>query len=386
MSEESQSTREQPRHEGVDRLESEIEKEISKLRFYLEETGELLESKDYEEMRTVDVRTTKISERLSELIARAQELKIEQQESSRNVRQWKKDIKLSYAPLMEQKTAITKALQGNQQQIKREEERRAADNQNIQRQREEQQQRELREKESEHEEYLRQKRFEQERQLWEERLQAEIRATKKKIELETQATSTQVKLPKLKITPFNGSPTDWIRFENMFTTQIHNKSNLADEEKFGYLLESVDKKVKEKIANLKPSRAGYNTAWERLKKDYGHPSLVINTHLEAIINLPAVKGANYERVKEFYEKICQRYDALQTLGEGTMLKGLVMTMLNKVPNIRSDLVRTDDNWEEWEVTEFIQSLQQWLRRNKVDDQAKGHLSHDSSKKERHWYA
>lgn len=36
---------------------------------------------------------------------------------------------------------------------------------------------------------------------------------------------TQAKLPKLKITPFNGITADWRRFENMFATQIDSKRN-----------------------------------------------------------------------------------------------------------------------------------------------------------------
>ena len=70
--------------EGVEQLESEIQKEIAKLQFYLEETDELLQSKDYDEMTIVEARTTKISEKLSELITHKQEMKIEHQNTSRN--------------------------------------------------------------------------------------------------------------------------------------------------------------------------------------------------------------------------------------------------------------------------------------------------------------
>ena len=117
-----QTTDEVPKHEGVQRLESEIQKEISKLKFYLEQTDELIESNNYEEMSIVEQRTTKINEKLSELISRMQELKIELDVSSRSVRQWRKEVKLSYAPLVEEKGKITKALQEEQQKIRHEEE------------------------------------------------------------------------------------------------------------------------------------------------------------------------------------------------------------------------------------------------------------------------
>ena len=51
------------------------------------------------------------------------------------------------------------------------------------------------------------------------------------MELEREAKSNNPKLPKLKITPFKGTVVDWIRFENIFLTQI-DKQPISDEEKF----------------------------------------------------------------------------------------------------------------------------------------------------------
>jgi hypothetical protein len=84
--------------------------------------------------------------------------------------------------------------------------------------------------------------------MLEEKLQAELRMTEKKLEMEKAARSTLAKLPKLKITQFNGTTADWVRFENMFITQVDSKS-ISDEEKFGYLLEMVSGKVRDKISN-----------------------------------------------------------------------------------------------------------------------------------------
>ena len=139
-----------------------------------------------------------------------------------------------------------------------------------------------------------------------------ILVAEKKLEMEKTAVSSTTKLPKLKITPFKGTAGDWIRFENMFLTQVDAKS-ISDEEKFGYLLESVSPKVRDRIANLKPGTVGYKTAWDRLKKEYGQTKVVMNAHMEEIINLFPVKGSNYFRVQEFYEKLSRNYDALQTL-------------------------------------------------------------------------
>ena len=64
--------------------------------------------------------------------------------------------------------------------------------------------------------------------------------------MEKAARTTPAKLPKLKISLFNGTVNDWVHFENMFVTQVDAKL-ISDEEKFGYLLEMVNGKVKKKI-------------------------------------------------------------------------------------------------------------------------------------------
>eukprot|EP00795_Rhopilema_esculentum_P005738 gene5738-10992_t len=56
----------------------------------------------------------------------------------------------------------------------------------------------------------------------------------------------QAKLPKLKITAFNGTASDWVRFGNMFITQVHNK-NVTDEVKIGDLLEMTTRRTSRRL-------------------------------------------------------------------------------------------------------------------------------------------
>ena len=80
------------------------------------------------------------------------------------------------------------------------------------------------------------------RHMWQETKDAELEATHKRLELEKEACSTTAKLPKLLITPLKGTPTNWVRFGNMFVTQVQNKS-ISTEEKFGYLLQMVNPNI-----------------------------------------------------------------------------------------------------------------------------------------------
>ena len=284
-----------------------------------------------------------------------QELKIDRGISTqREVRQWKKDLKATYAPLLEMKTKLSKVL----------EERERSKNQKAE------------------EENFRHEIQQQEKEVWEDKMTAELKLTEAKIEMEKAAKAARTKLPELKITPFNGTSVDWIRFENMFTSQIDSKP-LSDEEKYGYLLEHVAPKVRDRLSNLKPGTLGYKTAWDRLRTEFGQSKTVVAAHMEEIINLPVTRGSNYERVREFYEKLSKNFDALQTLGEGEMLKGFVLSTLNKLPQVKPDLVITDEEWEDWNMEKLIDSIQKWLRRNKPKDDHKDQT--EPKKRERSYF-
>ena len=87
----------------------------------------------------------------------------------------------------------------------------------------------------------------------------------------------------------------------------------------------------------------------------------MNAHVEEIVNLPVIKGSNYLKIQEFYESVSRNYDALLTMGEADMLREFVMSTLNKIPQVRPDIVRTDGNWEEWDMEALINNLRQWLK-------------------------
>ena len=335
--------------EDEKKFEKDIKTEIYKLDYYLGDTEELIESGDFKEMAVVCKRTDKILDRLNDLVSQRQKLTLERDVyTPRDVRQWKKDTKAKYSPFIEKRESLLKILEKREKQKAQQTER---ENLKLKYEKERRYQEEMQERQ---------------RQMWEEKLDAELEHTQKKLELENNVRATTAKLPKLRITPFKGTPTDWVRFENMFGTQVHNKP-ISDEEKFGYLLEMVSPKVRERISELKPSTVGYKTAWERSEKEFGQTKLVVNAHMDEIINLPVIKGTNYDRVKEFYESLSKNHDALQTLGEAEMLRGFVVTTIKKLPHVKPDLVRTDDDWEKWSMTDLIDNPQKWLRRQKVDD-------------------
>ena len=58
-------------------LESKITKAVDKLKYYLEETDELIENNEISELRIASKRTDEIRDELNDLISRVQELKLD---------------------------------------------------------------------------------------------------------------------------------------------------------------------------------------------------------------------------------------------------------------------------------------------------------------------
>ena len=54
---------------------------------------------------------------------------------------------------------------------------------------------------------------------------------------------------------------------------------------------------------------------------------------------------------------------METMKNLKDIKGYVRLTLNKLPEIRADHVRLDDNWQEWDFCQFVDSLRRWTERN-----------------------
>jgi len=173
--------------EDEQRFVKEIDKEINKLRYFLKETEELIEIKDYTEMELVNKHAGNIITTLSDLVSQTEELKIECGLSPRSVRQWKKDIKAKYAALVNDNERLRKCLSDREEEIMR----RKEDLKRNHHMEDERRLYELHERQQQHE-----------REWWKEKLEGEMRGAEKKLEMEKTAFSSTTKLPKLKITPF----------------------------------------------------------------------------------------------------------------------------------------------------------------------------------------
>ena len=151
-----------------------------------------------------------------------------------------------------------------------------------------------------------------------------------------------VKLPKLIITKFEGTHVDWLQFCNQHESEI-DRSELHPVSKFNYLKEILTTKVRLLIDTLLFTSETYFREIAILKAKSGKPSKVSATHIQCITSLTVITNSNPCRIHEFYDKYVVSVQALETMNKTKEINGYVRLTLDKLPCIRADLVRLDDN-------------------------------------------
>ena len=74
----------------------------------------------------------------------------------------------------------------------------------------------------------------------------------------------------------------------------------------------------------------------------------IKAYTKQILDLPHIHDVNVGKVHEFSEKLSYCVQSLETMGKLEQINGNVAMTLDKLSGIRSDLVRTDPEWEDWD--------------------------------------
>jgi flagellar hook-associated protein FlgK len=146
-------------NEDEKKFEDEINKEISKLKYFLEEADDLIENRDYAEMDILDKRAGKIINKLTDgHNSTNRGIKLDNGTTPRAVRQWKKDVRTKYLSLVEDKEQLSREVKSSQEDLERKSEQRQTELEEKQQQQHERRMAELRERQEEHRQKLWEKR------------------------------------------------------------------------------------------------------------------------------------------------------------------------------------------------------------------------------------
>ena len=203
---------------------------------------------------------------------------------------------------------------------------------------------------------------------------------KKKLELKqaqmeppetVQMASKVMRMPKLVIKKFDGTPQDWLRFWGQFESRI-DESGAPEDTKFSYLKEFVNLKVPNLIDGFPFTPEGYQKAEYLLTKRYGKASEVLGTYARNILELPTVRRRTIKKIHECYEVLLFNIDleSLQTMKSLSQLDTAVRFTFDKLDVIKSELAMIDENWCEWTFVEFLEALKKWTINNPISNEPK----------------
>lgn len=122
-----------------------------------------------------------------------------------------------------------------------------------------------------------------------------------------------MRLPAINIPTFNGKIEDWPSFIDTFNALIHNNHTLSNIQKFHYLKTSIIGSAADIIKNLTITAENYQPAYDELHKQYENKTLIIQTHIRAILHSPKVHTANANELRKLHNHIVSHVRALQSL-------------------------------------------------------------------------
>ena len=174
----------------------------------------------------------------------------------------------------------------------------------------------------------------------------------------TYGIGTQVKLPKLDLKKFNGDISKWPSFWDAFESSVHNNTRLAAIDKFNYLNSLLMKSASEAISGLSITAANYDEAVTILKRRFGNKQLIINRHMETLLNVNSVKSGpsgNTQPLRQLYDLIESQVRSLNSLGVSSnsyrsLLSSVVMSKLPQ--DLR--LIVSREVKDEWDLDRILE--------------------------------
>ena len=172
--------------------------------------------------------------------------------------------------------------------------------------------------------------------------------------------SPHVKLPKLSLKKFNGDLTKWTTFWDAFESAVHKSPALTNIDKFSYLISLLESTAAEAIAGLKLTSANYEEAVATLRRRFGNKQLIINRHMDLLLQLDSVTSTNnLKGLRRLFDAVESNVRGLRSLGVlvesyGGLLSSILMSRL---PQELRLIVSRELHEEEWKFETMMEIFQ-----------------------------
>ncbi|XP_063228908.1 uncharacterized protein LOC134534376 [Bacillus rossius redtenbacheri] len=180
------------------------------------------------------------------------------------------------------------------------------------------------------------------------------------------ATGSSPRLPAIDLPHFQGNPTDWLSFSNLFEALVVDNRSLTNVERLSYLKSSLSGDALAVIQALPLTDSNYSIAWELLSKRYSNKRLIVSLHIEAIMQIPSVSLEAPASVNKMMSLLAEHIAALRVLDVNVekcdpLLLHIIEAKLDKVLRNQWELFINDKGAELPKLTEFLLFLEGYRR-------------------------
>ncbi|XP_049308629.1 uncharacterized protein LOC125777583 [Bactrocera dorsalis] len=120
-----------------------------------------------------------------------------------------------------------------------------------------------------------------------------------------------MRLDPVSIPRFDGKPTSWLAFKDLFEPMVHNRTDLDPAYKLGKLRQCVDQESVPMIGGL--YTGGYHEVWSELKRRYDNPRLLAETHVQIFLDLPNNPPEASNTLRSIVDCVCNSFRALAVM-------------------------------------------------------------------------
>lgn len=157
-----------------------------------------------------------------------------------------------------------------------------------------------------------------------------------------------VRLPPMSLPTFDGDIQKWTPFFDAFCSLVHFDAGLTDIQKLYYLRSCLTGSATDVIQSISSTSDNYMVAFERLRVRYENKTLIVQSHIRALLNLPKVNEASAAQLRHLHHTVTSHVESLHALGEAV------------------------DYWDAWLVTILLGRLDkatasEWILRQSTSD-------------------
>lgn len=113
------------------------------------------------------------------------------------------------------------------------------------------------------------------------------------------------RLPKIELPKFNGSPSDWLSFKDLFNSLVLANPTLSSVEKLQYLKTSLIGSASHLLKNTTLTADNFQKAWDALITFYENKRLLVNAALHSLLILKRMTKESASELEQLYTNIMQ---------------------------------------------------------------------------------